>query len=71
MHDDFLTPIWADHHGAFSTFFGDMLHQTRIAFERLAVRNFDAPWKRDMPLPTLRRLARPAPVIERLGSDHG
>jgi hypothetical protein len=45
MQDDYLTPVWADRHGAFSAFFGDLFHQTRNAFERLAARTFDAPWR--------------------------
>ena len=47
MHDDFLSPIWADRHEAVSGSFGDVLKQVRVAFERLAARTYDAPWKRN------------------------
>lgn len=49
MHDDYLSPIWAERHGTVSTSLRDLLHQTWIAFERLAARTYDAPWKRDEP----------------------
>lgn len=47
MHDDFLTPIWAERHGDFAAFVADRWRQTRFAFERLAARTYDAPWRRD------------------------
>lgn len=45
MHDDFMTPIWADRHGEVSAFLRSLLRQTWTAFERLAARTYDAPWK--------------------------
>lgn len=48
MRDDFLSQNWAEHHGRLSTFLGDLLDQTRIAFERLVARAYDAPWRTDV-----------------------
>lgn len=61
MHDPFLSQAWAEQHGAMTDFFMDLLRQTRIAFERLAARAYDAPWARDeaarrpMPSRSIRR----------------
>ena len=49
MHDDYLTPIWAERHDTVSAFLGDLINQTRVAFERLAARTYDAPWRRIEP----------------------
>ena len=48
MHDDFLSAVWADRHGAVSTSFRDLFKSVRTAFEWLAARNYDAPWKREV-----------------------
>lgn len=45
MRDPFLTRDWADHHGELTAFVRDLYHQARAAFERLAARTYDAPWK--------------------------
>ena len=46
MIDPFLSQAWADRHSALSDFIADLLRQTRVAFERLAARTYDAPWAR-------------------------
>ena len=59
MIDPFLSQAWADRHGALSDFVADLLRQTRIAFERLAARAYDAPWTREPAAQRPEVLARP------------
>ncbi|WP_267393512.1 MULTISPECIES: hypothetical protein [unclassified Sphingomonas] len=47
MHDDFLRSEWAEHHGAVSSLLAELIEETRFAFERLAARTYDAPWKHE------------------------
>jgi hypothetical protein len=49
MRDDFQSPLWADRHGDFTAFLGDLFNQTRIAFEHLHAHSYDAPWKSAQP----------------------
>lgn len=44
MTDPYLSQTWAEHHGAFSSWLGRLFDQAFFAFERLAARNYDAPW---------------------------
>uniref|UniRef100_UPI0035C9BF14 hypothetical protein n=1 Tax=uncultured Sphingomonas sp. TaxID=158754 RepID=UPI0035C9BF14 len=59
MRDDFLSQDWAEHHGQLSAFLGGLIDQARVAFERLAARAYDAPWRPDAT--RLNDPARPTP----------
>jgi hypothetical protein len=39
----------ATHHGAVSSLVAELIEETRFAFERLAARTYDAPWKHEAP----------------------
>jgi hypothetical protein len=44
MIDPYLSQTRAQRHGAFSSWLGRLFDQVFFAFERLAARNYDAPW---------------------------
>ena len=46
MQEDFSSRAWADHHGAVSDSLDALFAQVRVAFQRLAARTYDAPWRR-------------------------
>lgn len=44
MIDPFLSQSWAERHHTFTGWLGRLADQILYAFERLAARNYDAPW---------------------------
>lgn len=45
MFDPYVSQAWAEHHGLFSEWAASVIDQVNYAFERLAARTYDAPWR--------------------------
>ena len=49
MRDEIEGREWIAHGAAFTAFLGDLIGQTRTAFERLNARQYAAPWRNEAP----------------------
>jgi len=44
MHDDFESPVWAEHHAKLSAAINRAIDKLLYAFEWLTAQQFDSPW---------------------------